>query len=47
MALAIAILTIHIEIKWNLTPYLCGKPVLGILGFAIHIRKILERNARE
>jgi hypothetical protein len=42
-----AILAIHIEILWNLTPYLCSKPGLGIHGFAIHIHKILERNQRE
>ncbi len=42
-----AILNIHIEILWNLTPYLCSKPGLGIQGFAIHIHKICERNQRE
>ncbi len=40
------ILTIHIEIWWNLIPYLCSKPGLVIRGFAIHIHKILEHNPR-
>jgi hypothetical protein len=44
--LLFVILTIHIEIKWNLTPFLCSKPGLGIHGFAIHIHKILECNLR-
>ncbi len=45
--LLFAILTIHIEFLRNLISYLCSKPVLGICGFMIHIRKILERNFRE
>ena len=43
----IAVLTIHIEILWNLTPYLCRKSGLAILGFAIYIHKILESNPLE
>ncbi len=47
VVLLFAIMTIHIKISWNLTPYLCSKPGIGIRGFAIHIHKKLERYPRE
>ena len=46
--LVFTVLTNHVEIKWNLTLFLCSKPVLAIRVFVvIHIHKILERYPRE